>query len=92
MLCCYGGADHFDQASAKGKRNTGFVRYQKGRGTDPGRQAFHEFVLAGNEPSLRQYYEANRTEESQMIAGANVFACIGSATSIRRIWSLESAA
>jgi hypothetical protein len=46
-----------------------------------GRQAFHEFVLSGNEPSLRQYYEANRTEESQMISGANV-ACIGSATSV----------
>src|SRR6266542_7000058 len=25
-----------------------------------GRQVFHEFVLSGNEPSLRQYYEAKR--------------------------------
>ena len=25
-----------------------------------GRQVFHEFVLSGNEPTLRQYYEAKR--------------------------------
>jgi hypothetical protein len=43
-----------------GKRSTNWLNTEEAVEQIRGRQAFHEFVLSGNEESLKQYYEAQR--------------------------------